>query len=223
MLLRTRGTESGYCRTMRATEHRASAKASSEAPSRNSSRRSTRPWALGQATAISPIARMLARTTAGEVSLTYSHSSDTMGYALSALAMITNTSIFSSLTYGVSLWRAKKDLKSPAKSHGACWASALRCSSTTYVTSGVLAMRVRRGGRMRSRTCWWISSMPSVMRRKIFVVASTTAEFACCRRSSRTFMMSKTSSSFAGVYLSRNFKRKHCAHSLKAFSLFSRP
>ena len=75
---------------------------------------------------------------------------------------------------------------------------------------------------MRSSTCWWMSGMLSVMFRKILVAARTTAVLVCCSRSSRTFMMSKTSSSDSGVYFRMSSSTKHWAHSLKFLSRFSR-
>ena len=71
-----------------------------------------------------------------------------------------------------------------------------------------------------SFTCWWTSAMDMVKFRNTLIVASTTALFACCNRSSSKFMISNVSFGSAGRYFATSSRTRHCAHSLKSLILF---
>jgi len=68
-------------------------------------------------------------------------------------------------------------------------------------------------------TCWCTSAIDKVKCRNTFVVAKTTAPFACCSLSSRRFIISNISLLSDGMYLATNSITRHCAHSLNSLML----
>lgn len=74
-------------------------------------------------------------------------------------------------------------------------------------------------GITRIHTCWWTSAIDKVKCRNTFVVAKTTAPFACWSLSSRRFIISNISLLSDGTYLATNSSTTHWDHSLNSLML----